>query len=675
MSAVKTVGLAVAGVIALAVAAAVALLLLTDPNRHRGAIEARVQEATGRPFAIVGDIKLKLFPWVALDVGEVTLGNPAGFGDAPLLAAKRARVGARVLPLLRGRLDVSRIALDGLTVNLVRRADGHTNWEGFARPSAPAGNPGARTLAGASVAGVDLTGAIITLRDEGAQSLTRLHDVEFHSGALGAGQPSDLDFRARIDSGDGSPESRVQLRARASLDAQSSIATFTGFALSIERPAAEAGGRSMPVSVTSSRIALDWSTGALAPASMECRIGGLLVAADVTGEELLGARRISGTLHLAEQSPRAIASSLGRALPATRDADALTRLVASLRIQLRGRALAVDDIDIALDRSHLRGRLAIADVAAPAVEFKLHADSIDLDAYRAPASRMAAADKASATDSLPVDALRAFHANGTIEVDRAVVAGLTLSDVNVGLSAAGGDLRLVPRASAFGGTIAGTVHLDAAAEPAVLSVTADVRGIDLGAAVRAYAGSDRLSGRADATANLTASGTKEAELMAALKGPIDVEVRNGALEGIDVSYEIGRAQAVLQGQAPPARAGAPRTPFRALGGRSRIEHGILATDPMRLETEQLKLTGKGTFRLSDQAVDYVLVAKLQEVPAALASLRGLEIPIAVMGTVHDYDVRPDLSGVLRGRVWQEIEQRKDQLGEKLKDALKDLIPH
>jgi hypothetical protein len=43
--------------------------------------------------------------------------------------------------------------------------------------------------------------------------------------------------------------------------------------------------------------------------------------------------------------------------------------------------------------------------------------------------------------------------------------------------------------------------------------------------------------------------------------------------------------------------------------------------------------------------------------------------------VHDYKVRPDLAGVVKGRVKQEIDKRKGELGEKLKDVLKDLIPH
>jgi len=155
-------------------------------------------------------------------------------------------------------------------------------------------------------------------------------------------------------------------------------------------------------------------------------------------------------------------------------------------------------------------------------------------------------------------------------------------------------------------------------------------------------------------------------------------VQNGAVEGLDVTYELERAQALLQGQAPPARSGPARTPFDVLSGHSRLDHGVLATDPLRLETRVLKVNGKGTFRLADQAVDYQLTARVQELPAAggssaLASLKSLEIPVAVTGTVRDYKVRPDLAGIAKGRVKQELDKRKDELRNKLQDKLKGLF--
>jgi AsmA protein len=673
MRALKVTGLVVAALIGCVILSAVALLLLVDPNRHRDAIEARVREATGRPFALTGAIKLKFFPWIALDVGKVSLGNLEGFGTAPLLTAERVRVGARILPLLHGELEASRITLDGLTVNLVRRADGHGNWESPGRPSPSSGPAGGRAVSGASVAGVDVTGATLTLRDEGRQSVIRLRDVEFHCGALGPAQASDLGFRARLDSGEGTRASRVELQTRAMVDTARSLATFTKLALSGELGAADA--RSVPFSVNSPEVAFDWSAGTLAPATLDFRLGALALTAELAGEQLFGTRLVHGRVRIAEQSPRTFAPSLGWSVPATRDPSAFSRFAASASVRLNGRAVTLEELDLTLDHSHLRGRVAVADVGAPAIIVELRADTVDLDDYRAAVAPAAPADRTAAASPLPVAALRALNAHGSAVLDHAVLAGLTLSDVHVPFTALGGAIRLTPSAKAFGGTIAGEVDLDASREPATLRVTEDIRGIDIGAAVKAYAKSDRLSGRLNAAAKLSGSGATAAALIASLAGPIDVDAKDGAVEGLDLGYEIERAQALLQGQAPPDRTGPARTPFNVLTAHSRLERGVLATDSLRLETQILKVSGRGTFRLADQAVDYELAAILQEAPMQLARLRGVEIPIAVTGTVHDYKVRPDLAGIVKGRVRQEIEQRKGELGEKLKDVLKDLIPH
>jgi AsmA protein len=674
MKVLKVAGLALGGVLGLAILAAIALLLFVDPNRYRGSIEARVREATGRPVTIDGTIKLKLFPWLALDIGKVTVGNPDGFGATPILAVDHAQVGARLLPLVRGQLEVSRVALDGLALNLIRRADGHTNWEDLFRGgSTAAGTP--LRLADVSVAGLDLRGATLTLRDDGKRSLARIRDLELHTGALGLDRPTDLSLAARADTGDGTAAIRLELKARATLDTGHSMATLSAVNLIGERVPTEAGAKPTPFSVASAQVALDWKNGALAPATLEFHLGEFALSAEVSAEALYGARVVSGRARLNEQSPRKVAASLGAQMPASRDPAAFSRVSGAFGFRLTEHALTLDGVDLALDRSHLRGQLAIEDLAKPVIDVDLSADAIDLDSYRAPAARPAAGAKSAVATPLPVAALQALNARGNVSLQRATLAGLALSDVHIAFTAIDGDVYVKPSAKAFSGTVAGVLHLDATHEQVTLSLTGNLRSVDIGAAFKSYANSDRLSGRANAEARLTGGGTTDAALMASLAGPIDFDVQDGAVEGIDVTYEIERAQSLLQGQAPPPRSGPAHTPFNVLSSRSQLGRGVLATDPLRLETAVLKVSGKGTLRLADQAVDYQIIARLEQVPARFTALKSLEIPIAVTGTVHDYKVRPDLAGIAKGRIKQELEQHKEELRDKLRDQLRNLLPH
>ncbi|MEN8663839.1 MAG: AsmA family protein, partial [Polycyclovorans sp.] len=128
------IGLAALGaLLVLLIGIAIALPLLIDPNDYRDTIATKVEEATGRSFAL-GEIELKVFPWVKLRVNDAELGNAAGFGDQPFASVQEADVGVKVLPLLFDRqLVVSAVTLKGLTAHLTRKADGTNNWDDLAR--------------------------------------------------------------------------------------------------------------------------------------------------------------------------------------------------------------------------------------------------------------------------------------------------------------------------------------------------------------------------------------------------------------------------------------------------------------------------------------------------------------------------------------------------------------
>ena len=83
-----------AGLLLLAVALVLIVTLVVDPNRFKPRIERLVEEATGKPFTIRGDLDIAWYPWLALQMGAAQL------GDAPSLVQwQKARVGARLIPL------------------------------------------------------------------------------------------------------------------------------------------------------------------------------------------------------------------------------------------------------------------------------------------------------------------------------------------------------------------------------------------------------------------------------------------------------------------------------------------------------------------------------------------------------------------------------------------------
>src|SRR5450755_2927727 len=105
----KILATLVGGIIALLAAGLLAVWLWVNPNAYKTRIITAVKESTGRELLLTGDIKLSLFPWVALELGPAALKNLPGFGEEPLLTFSHATVRVRLFPLLVKQLDMERI--------------------------------------------------------------------------------------------------------------------------------------------------------------------------------------------------------------------------------------------------------------------------------------------------------------------------------------------------------------------------------------------------------------------------------------------------------------------------------------------------------------------------------------------------------------------------------------
>src|SRR3546814_10264849 len=119
----------VGGLVLLVIAALIAVALLFDPNDYRGQIQDKVQEETGREFAL-GDIKLSVFPWLSVQLSDARLGNAAGFGEQAFAEIQQVKVGVKLLPLLFDQqVQVDTVTLDGLHLNLAKNKAGVANWQ------------------------------------------------------------------------------------------------------------------------------------------------------------------------------------------------------------------------------------------------------------------------------------------------------------------------------------------------------------------------------------------------------------------------------------------------------------------------------------------------------------------------------------------------------------------
>jgi AsmA protein len=164
----------------------------------------------------------------------------------------------------------------------------------------------------------------------------------------------------------------------------------------------------------------------------------------------------------------------------------------------------------------------------------------------------------------------------------------------------------------------------------------------------------RLSGRATLSLKATARGATVAALLKTLSGHLEANLADGALEGIDVGYEMSLAQALVDKSAPPPRGNTGRTPFEVFRTSAQIVNGVAETRDLTIASSALKVSGQGSANLSSKAIDFKLLAAVATAPS-----RTTDIPLNVTGTYTDPTVRPDIAAVA-----------KDQLKQKLQDVLK-----
>jgi AsmA protein len=190
-----------------------------------------------------------------------------------------------------------------------------------------------------------------------------------------------------------------------------------------------------------------------------------------------------------------------------------------------------------------------------------------------------------------------------------------------------------------------------------------------------FAKTQRVSGHGTVTTNLTAQGLGGDALMKTLNGRITANVADGAVEGLDLWFEVNRAKALFQKQAPPAGQSSGRTKFDAFQGSADITNGIAKTTDLNIASQNLRVTGQGTTNLVTNAIDYQIKATLyKDAPTTTAAAAGgetlLEVPLNVTGTTNKLNVRVDLEAMAKSRAQQELNKNGGKLLDKLKGIFK-----
>jgi len=142
--------IAVAALALIAVAGTIALKVLLPPEKLRAMIVPRIEERVGSDVTL-SDVRLRVFPRIAVRLDDFAIANPPGFSAEPALALDALELQVRFWPLLRKELELRRLRLLGPAIRYEVLADGTSNLSLLGPPAqaaAAAEGEGAGAAAG-----------------------------------------------------------------------------------------------------------------------------------------------------------------------------------------------------------------------------------------------------------------------------------------------------------------------------------------------------------------------------------------------------------------------------------------------------------------------------------------------------------------------------------------------
>lgn len=668
----------IAAFVALLTITAIVLTLVFDPNDFREDIAAGVARSTGRELVIEGDLELSIFPWLAIDIGKTRLGNAPDFGEEPFASFEHAQLSVRVLPLLlRREIAVGTAAIDTLTLNLQVRGDGRSNWQDLvdASEAGEAGPGDAKAadgdFAAFEIASIEIRNASINYTDAASGERIRLTGLNLTSDSIAPGKPVSLDGSFGFELQPAGLSGNVELQTSANINSGTGVITLHDVNISgvveglADAPAAW--------QFTAPLIEIQSGDEVADVGEIEVTVFGVVIAADVKPFSYADSLKPIATIKVDAFSARSLMHALNIEAPETADPDALGKVIMDATVSVTDSAINLTNLKLVVDDTNFSGEISVPRDPDGTYRVQLAADSIDLTRYMEPAAETAVngGDAAAVSVDIPSDLIRLLNVRGTLSVTEAFLGHVRFENVQLGLNAANGRMRIHPiTAGLFGGSYSGDIRINVSGDTPVIAVNENIRDVGLGALAIAMYEQENITGTIDGTFRLSGRGDNTAAIQQSLNGNMSFELRDGAWEGTDVWHELRSTRAKFKGEAPPEPVLPARTQFNTVRATGTVTDGVMRSDDLFAELPFMQLTGKGTVNFYEATVDYSMVGRILKRPEFMQDATAAEIddftqavvPFRIRGPLSAPSIQLDFEAMLRDRVKKELKDRVlDQL--------------
>lgn len=672
----------------LLIVAAIAVFALTfDANRYKPELVALVKEQTGRDLDIGGDIGLSFYPNIALQLGQVTLGNAKGFAGDTFAEARNARVEVQFLPLLEQQLKINEVHLQGLTLNLHRNKSGKTNWqdlfpEDASQADADASEAMTKLLGGFVVTGVSVEDSQVHWQDDQQGKTLTLAPLNLKTGTFHPGKPVTIRLDTNLKQNQPALDMHLDLATTAQLADNKSDFSLSALTLQAQLPDkldASVKGN-LQGNLDSQQLSVpDLQAEVKLTGQGTLNLSGNLNA-NLNKEIInIGGLQVKAQLNSAETGQADIDLNGAAQFDLTKQLLTLARM--QLQAKLQGGALPVSSIAAEISGEpafHLEKQQL--DIAGLNLKADVKADQLPGGQLQQQGSGKLSLNLASGKGLLDFpqttiqaagqqlegnlqvhDPLRPERVvSGKFKTDKLSYPPFELQQATLGLHLENGLLKLVPNGKLFQGQYQGTINLDTNQTPARLSSEHKVQKLRTEDLFFALSDDKLVTGALDMTAKLDSVTGDVKVFKQNLKGTIDLELNDGTIRDANFAQKTQEVVKLFEKERVN-EVGEKEVAFTKLGGHWQVQQGVFHTDENVMTAPHFQVKGNGDVNIVDESLDFKL--RVGEKPKP-DKPEGLFAPLHIYGPWSKPSYELELDVLLKEMAKHQLDKEKAKLQER-----------
>jgi AsmA protein len=183
---------------------------------------------------------------------------------------------------------------------------------------------------------------------------------------------------------------------------------------------------------------------------------------------------------------------------------------------------------------------------------------------------------------------------------------------------------------------------------------------------------DVLEGKGNVALDVNTAGKSVNAMKKALAGNARVQLRDGAIKGINLAEVFRKAKTALGSQEARAQAAeTQKTDFSELNATFKIQNGVAHNDDLDVKSPLFRISGNGNIDIGNSSMDYttkatVVASTKGQGGEDLSQLSGLTVPVRLIGPFDALAYKVDYAAVATNLA-------KSKVGEKVRGALEERL--